>query len=388
MSGVQALSRMPLLCCTRSASCVSRRSPLWVQPVVFCRHALASSSAGHVTSRGNQCQAAGVSIPNKCQPQQASFASSQLGLMPKRHSVAASAASSDTAAEQAGTATRPSNMYIALSILAVVVFGVANRVLYKMALVPLGNYVFFLAQLQTFGYVAVYFSALLWRYRAGIVTKAMLETPKKQFFLIGALEAAAQILGFIGAAKLPGVSLPLLQQSMMFWQIGLGYLLLGKRLAPIQFVGAAIVSAGVCTAAWPSQAGTGVLTQVSPMYAAIFVGSMFFPALATIFKEKLFSASKERLNGQSLDLFVVNSFGSAAQALFIFLLLPVISSLRGISISQLPGYLKEGTTCLLGGLPNCGSDCSGAPMLPLLYIVFNLGFNIAALNLLCHFRGC
>ena len=32
-------------------------------------------------------------------------------------------------------------------------FGVANRVLYKMALVPLGDYVFFLAQFQTFGYV-------------------------------------------------------------------------------------------------------------------------------------------------------------------------------------------------------------------------------------------
>ena len=31
-----------------------------------------------------------------------------------------------------------------------------------------------------------------------------------------------------------GVALPLLQQSVMFWQIGLGYLLLGKRLAPIQ----------------------------------------------------------------------------------------------------------------------------------------------------------
>lgn len=91
--------------------------------------------------------------------------------------------------------------------------------------------------------------------------------------------------------------------------------------------------------------------QVSPMYAAIFVGSMFFPALATIFKEKLFSASKERLNGQSLDLFVVNSFGSAAQALFIFLLLPVISSLRGISISQLPGYLKEGEFICCTGSP-------------------------------------
>ena len=32
----------------------------------------------------------------------------------------------------------------------------------------------------------------------------MLDTPKKLFLVIGALEAAAQILGFIGAAKLPG----------------------------------------------------------------------------------------------------------------------------------------------------------------------------------------
>ena len=38
---------------------------------------------------------------------------------------------------------------------AVMGFGVLNRVLYKMALVPLGDYVFFLAQFQTFGWVAV-----------------------------------------------------------------------------------------------------------------------------------------------------------------------------------------------------------------------------------------
>ncbi len=45
------------------------------------------------------------------------------------------------------------------------VSGVANRVLYKMAITPLKNYVFFMAQLQTFGYCAVYFSVLLARYR-------------------------------------------------------------------------------------------------------------------------------------------------------------------------------------------------------------------------------
>ena len=83
------------------------------------------------------------------------------------------------------------------------------------------------------------------------------------------------------------------------------------------------------------------------MYAAIFVGSMFFPALATIFKERIFASAKKRLNGQSLDLFVVNSFGSAAQAVFIFLLLPVMSSLQGIPLSQLPFYIKQGELCIL-----------------------------------------
>ena len=103
---------------------------------------------------------------------------------------------------------------VQLSLLAVIAFGVANRVLYKMALVPMGDYgaaaiqfrcalqcwqlcpafvlphqcsrravypvvdakpdllpeslgsaVFFLAQFQTFGYCAVYFTALAVRYK-------------------------------------------------------------------------------------------------------------------------------------------------------------------------------------------------------------------------------
>ncbi|KAL3138700.1 hypothetical protein ABBQ32_006454 [Trebouxia sp. C0010 RCD-2024] len=231
-----------------------------------------------------------------------------------------------------------------------------------MALVPLGNYVFFLAQLQTFGYVAVYFGILFWRYRAGIVTQPMLDTPKKQFLLIGALEAASSILGFVGAAKLPGVTLPLLSQTIMFWQIGLGYLLLGKKLAPVQ------------ASAWqpgPVQQAAASLPRhalpssslVDPVYAAIFVASMFFPALATIFKERIFASAKQRLNGQSLDIFVVNSFGSAAQALFVFLMLPVMSSLRGIPLSGLPAYIKQG---------NVVQTLVMSSMVPLTIFVFTL----------------
>ena len=43
----------------------------------------------------------------------------------------------------------------------VMVLGIANRVLYKMALTPLGDrYIFFLAQFQTFSYVLLYFLVL------------------------------------------------------------------------------------------------------------------------------------------------------------------------------------------------------------------------------------
>ena len=69
---------------------------------------------------------------------------------------------------------------------------------------------------------------------------------------------------------------------------------------------------------------------------------MLFPALASIIKEKIFSDAKEDLDGQSLDIFVVNSFGSGAQALGVLLLLPLLVSSRGLSLSELPQYVGDG----------------------------------------------
>jgi hypothetical protein len=43
--------------------------------------------------------------------------------------------------------------------------GTLNRVLYRLALVPLRDYVFFLAQAQNIGYLVIYYSLLFIRYR-------------------------------------------------------------------------------------------------------------------------------------------------------------------------------------------------------------------------------
>ena len=102
--------------------------------------------------------------------------------------------------------------------------------------------------------------------------------------------------------------------------------------------------------AWPTQSEIRASSalrllscmQADPLYIGIFVSSMLFPALASIIKEKIFADAKEQLDGQPLDIFVVNSFGSGAQAVGVLLLLPVLTSLRGLSLSELPQYVGDG----------------------------------------------
>ena len=59
-----------------------------------------------------------------------------------------------------------------------------------------------------------------------------------------------------------GVVLPLLQQSVMFFNLGLSRFVLKKDLKWEQIAGAMLVVAGVIAAAWPSESGGGVFAKV------------------------------------------------------------------------------------------------------------------------------
>jgi hypothetical protein len=104
------------------------------------------------------------------------------------------------------------DLRVATTALAAIGLSVANKVLYKMALVPLNKYPFFLAQVNTFGYVIAYSTILFIRFQAGIVTKEMLGLPKLQFIALGALEALGIASGMAAAANLAGASIPILHQ--------------------------------------------------------------------------------------------------------------------------------------------------------------------------------
>ncbi|XP_057425275.1 protein CLT2, chloroplastic isoform X2 [Lotus japonicus] len=235
-----------------------------------------------------------------------------------------------------------------------VTLAVANRVLYKLALVPMSDYPFFLAQLTTFGYVAVYFSILYIRYRLGIVTNEMLAIPKWRFLIIGFLEALGVASGMSAAVMLPGPVIPILNQTYLVWQLMFSTLLLRRRYSINQIAGCLLVAAGVVMAV-TSGSNTGqMLSKVEFFWPALMIVSAAFQAGASIIKEFVFIDSITRLKHKSLDIFVVNSFGSGFQALFVLLFLPLLSNLKGIPFVQLPSYLKSGAGCFL----NIGADTS------------------------------
>ncbi|XP_057954316.1 protein CLT1, chloroplastic-like isoform X2 [Malania oleifera] len=279
------------------------------------------------------------------------------------------------------TSRRDRTVQVVLAAAATVILGVGNRVLYKLALVPLKHYPFFLAQLATFGYVLVYFSILYLRYNAGIVTDEMLSLPRTPYVALGFLEALGAVSGMAAGAILSGASIPILSQTFLVWQLILSAIFLGRRYRVNQLVGCFLVAVGVIiTVASGSNAGHSV-KEASVFWSLLMILSFLFQAADTVLKEIIFLNAAKQLKRGSVDLFVVNSHGSAFQALFICLLLPFLSKLWGIPFSQLPNYLKDGAACFLN-LGTLSSGCDGAPLLPLLFVVVNMGFNISLLHLL------
>ncbi|XP_040990971.1 protein CLT1, chloroplastic-like [Juglans microcarpa x Juglans regia] len=284
--------------------------------------------------------------------------------------------------EDGDSASRDRTVKVAVAAASTVVLGVGNRVLYKLALVPLKHYPFFLAQLATFGYVVVYFSILYLQYHAGIVTDEMLSMRKAPFLAVGLLEALGAATGMAAGAILSGASIPILFQTFLVWQISLSIIFLGRRYRVNQLLRCFFVAVGVIITVARQWISAGhSLKEAGIFWSLLMIVSFLFQVADTVLKEVIFLDAARNLKGGSVDLFVVNSYGSAFQAFFICLLFPFLLKLWGIPFSQLPNYLKDGAACFLN-IGTLSSGCDGAPLLPLLFVAVNMGFNISMLYLL------
>ncbi|XP_010519808.1 PREDICTED: protein CLT1, chloroplastic [Tarenaya hassleriana] len=270
---------------------------------------------------------------------------------------------------------------VAIAAAATAALGVGNRVMYKLALVPLKHYPFFLAQFSTFGYVAVYFAILYLRHRSGTVTDEMLSVPKMPFLVVGVLEALAAAAGMAAAANLSGPSTTVLSQTFLVWQILFSVIFLGRRYSINQLFGCALVALGVIVSVASGSGAAHSLKEAGIFWSLLMVLSFLLQGADTVLKEVIFIDYAKRLKGASLDLFIVNSYGSAFQAICIALLLPFLSKLWGIPFNQLFSYLRDGAACFMN-IGTMTMGCEGAPLLPVLFVIVNIAYNIALLRLI------
>ncbi|EEE56025.1 hypothetical protein OsJ_04807 [Oryza sativa Japonica Group] len=170
-------------------------------------------------------------------------------------------------------------------------------------------------------------------------------------------------------------------RTYLVWQLLLSAIFLKRRYRINEITGCFLVTVGVIiTVASGSSAGAS-LKGTGILWPLLMIISFFLQAADTVLKEIIFLNAAKKLKGGSVDLFVVNSYGSAYQALFMCLLLPFLSKLWGVPFHQLPTYIRDGTACFLN-MGSLSSGCEGAPLLPLLFVLVNMGFNISLLHLL------
>lgn len=130
----------------------------------------------------------------------------------------------------------------------------------------------------------------------------------------------------------------------------------------------------------------GTLQQSGYFWPLVMIVSTLFFAAASILKEVVFQEGAKQLKGGNLDLFVVNTFGSVFQTIFVSMILPVVFTLRGVPFHQIPHSLKEGYVCFVN-IGSKVSGCEGAPWVPLLYVLVNMTFNTCSLSLLKNYSA-
>eukprot|EP01111_Echinosteliopsis_oligospora_P011426 TRINITY_DN3770_c0_g1_i1.p1 TRINITY_DN3770_c0_g1~~TRINITY_DN3770_c0_g1_i1.p1 ORF type:complete len:417 (+),score=56.80 TRINITY_DN3770_c0_g1_i1:73-1323(+) len=294
---------------------------------------------------------------------------------------------------------------VGLLVLGVIVTGSLNKVSSKIMSEPMANYSFFLSLFNSIAYILLYYGILLFRYYTGKVPEGQMTypyrrmprdptagalknklwstlPPLKYFIIIGFMDSFGNILGLIAQPYLSGPMISLVQQSMVVFSIICAILILGTRYTWGQFGSAAVVIIGASIAFMPNLLKEPGSDHNPISYALLMSFSNLPSAISFTIKELIFKREK------NLELFVVNSTGSLFQLIWFPAMIPITLLLKQTNGMPLLPYIKNGFLCFAGITPEADQNplnpnrCHPDPYPYLIYIVFNLGYNIFILLLL------
>lgn len=136
-----------------------------------------------------------------------------------------------------------------LSFLLMVIFGTGNTVFQKLQAVPMYNYPNYLNMLQLFVNVPWYWAYIFPVAKFGLFDNAIppevFRMSTRPFMIMGALDSTVYLILTFSAVHLSGPLLVLLPQAAIPISMVLSYWILGERYGTHQYVGAAMVIAGI-----------------------------------------------------------------------------------------------------------------------------------------------
>ena len=155
----------------------------------------------------------------------------------------------------------------------------------------IGNYPLFINLLTTFAYLPTSLAYVIPMaiYRPDVITPEARAIPQKTWIIQGALDSLAGVMQSLAVAKITsGGLIVLLLQSAIPVSMALSIVFLKTKYLVSQYVGAAIVIAGLAAALVPSlvRGDSGGDSTSTAIWAAVLIASCVPMVLSSIYKEK------------------------------------------------------------------------------------------------------
>eukprot|EP00735_Rhodelphis_limneticus_P015197 TRINITY_DN937_c0_g1::TRINITY_DN937_c0_g1_i1::g.16154::m.16154 TRINITY_DN937_c0_g1::TRINITY_DN937_c0_g1_i1::g.16154 ORF type:complete len:425 (-),score=113.75,sp/Q9GSB0/CRTP1_DICDI/37.16/2e-73,CRT-like/PF08627.5/8.9e-14,CRT-like/PF08627.5/8.3e+03,DUF914/PF06027.7/5.3e-07,DUF914/PF06027.7/11,EamA/PF00892.15/2.9e+02,EamA/PF00892.15/2.7e-05,EamA/PF00892.15/4.2e+03,EamA/PF00892.15/4.3e+03,EmrE/PF13536.1/5.1e+03,EmrE/PF13536.1/3e-05,EmrE/PF13536.1/2.9e+03,EmrE/PF13536.1/4.1e+02,UAA/PF08449.6/31,UAA/P len=282
-----------------------------------------------------------------------------------------------------------SQLLLLLYCILLLFFATGNSILFKKMTNHWPNYQYFLTQFSTFIYVPIFFLAIVHQKATGKITPEMTQFPKYKFFVMGALDAVSSILMVFGGNKTRGSTQTLLQQGVIPVTMLMSIAFLKQSYRPAQYLGALLIICGVGVDFYPKAVGEddSDTEETSFFWAFLFFAANIPSALSSVYKEIAFTDS-------DLNIYYLQ-FWVAVWQLAFGLPLAFINTIPlpdqpTKDVSELPGELWDGARCLAGyntehSDPSQPEDqCDGAWVPVMLYMLFNINYNILLVLVIKH----
>lgn len=201
---------------------------------------------------------------------------------------------------------------------------------------------------------------------------------ERVWIVMGALDSLAGVLQSLAVDKLANGSLVvlLLQAAIPISMIA-SKIFLRAKYSIAQYVGATLVVGGLLVVLGPSLTGSGTSTGADPgVWSAVLILSCIPMTLSSVYKELNLQGEAE------IDAIYLNYKVAVWQFVLSFPLLPPMAIASELKVTDIGTNLWYGLRCFAGYSSVASDNCASAPLFLVLYIVFNLGYNLLIIMLL------